>query len=50
MAWKWNLKSNPAKDLEKFLSLKTVWQGYVGELILENLAKGQCYDSLMYPL
>ena len=40
---------------QKSLSLKTVWQGYAGELILENLAKGQCYvfvlyGSLMYPL
>ena len=55
MAWKWNLKSNSAQDLEEILSLKTMWQCHVGELILENLAKGQCrvfapYGSLMYLL
>ena len=49
------MKSNSAQDLEKFLSPIAVWQCYVGELILENLAKGQCYvfapyGSLMYLL
>ena len=33
------MKSNLAQDLEKFLSPITVWQCYVGELILEDLAK-----------
>jgi len=49
------LNSNLAQDLEKFSSPVTVQQYYVGELILENLAKGQCYvftpyGSLMYLL
>ena len=41
--------------LERILSLKIVWQCHVGELILENLVKDQCYvfapyGRLMYPL
>ena len=41
--------------LGRILSLKTVWQCHVGQLIFENLAKGPGYvfvpyGSLMYPL
>ena len=42
------MKSNSAQDLEKFLSPITVWLCYVGELILENLAKGQRYVFAPY--
>ena len=45
---KWNLKSNLAQGLENFLSPIIVWQCYVGELILENLAKGRCYVFAPY--
>jgi hypothetical protein len=44
-----------SKDLEHFPSLKTVWQCFVWEFILQNLAKHWCHilaplDSLICPL